>query len=237
VRTIEHLLAAAAALGIDNLLVDLDAEEVPAADGSAKPFVDLLLAAGRLSLAAPREPIRLTEPIRVGDESRWLELLPADSLRISYTLDNKHPAIGLQVGSFEVSEDVFVREIAPARTYGFLKDVAAMRASGLALGGSLDNAVVVGKRTVLNASLRFADEFVRHKILDLVGDLFLLGRPLLAHVVGRNAGHALNHQLVMEIQKALAAERRRAAARATTQPRRVPEPAGGEGLVPGIAAL
>ncbi len=235
VRTIEHLMAAAAALGIDNLMVDIDGPEVPAADGSAKPFVDLLRSAGRASLAAPRRPITIAQPIRVGTESRWIEVLPADSLRISYTLDNSHPIIGLQAGTFGINEEVFCDELAAARTYGFLRDVPAMRQNGLARGGSLENAIVVGKRSVLNDSLRFPDEFVRHKILDLVGDLFLLGRPLRALVVGRNAGHALNYQLVGAIQKALAADRRRAAVRITRPvPARV---AAGDGFLPGVAAL
>jgi UDP-3-O-acyl N-acetylglucosamine deacetylase len=236
VRTIEHLMAAAAALGIDNLLVDIDGPEVPAADGSAKPFVDLLRSAGRASLAAPRRPITITEPIRVGTESRWVEVLPAESLRISYTLDNSHPIIGLQAGTFEISEEVFCNELAAARTYGFLRDVPAMRQNGLARGGSLENAIVVGKRSVLNDSLRFPDEFVRHKVLDLVGDLFLLGRPLRAHVVGRNAGHALNYEVAAAIQKALAAERRRAVAR-VVRPAPAPVVAHGDGFLPGVAAL
>jgi UDP-3-O-acyl N-acetylglucosamine deacetylase len=236
VRTIEHLMAAAAALGIDNLMVDIDGPEVPAADGSAKPFVDLLRSAGRVSLGVPRRPITISAPIRVGTDSRWIEVLPADSLRISYTLDNSHPIIGLQAGTFGISEEVFCEELAAARTYGFLRDVPAMRQNGLARGGSLENAIVVGKRSVLNDSLRFPDEFVRHKILDLVGDLFLLGRPLRAHVVGRNAGHALNYQLVAAIQKALAADRRRVAARPA---RPIPAPVGatGDGFLPGVAAL
>jgi UDP-3-O-acyl N-acetylglucosamine deacetylase len=236
VRTIEHLMAAAAALGIDNLMVDVDGSEVPAADGSARPFVDLLRSAGRVSLGSARRPIAIAEPIRVGSESRWLEVLPADSLRISYTLDNSHPIIGLQAGTFEISEEVFCDELAAARTYGFLRDVPAMRQNGLARGGSLENAIVVGKRSVLNDGLRFPDEFVRHKILDLVGDLFLLGRPLRAHVVARNAGHALNYQLVGAIQKALAADRRRVAARAS-RPVPAPVAATGHGFLPGVAAL
>ena len=238
VRSIEHLMAAVSALGIDNLLVDVDAEEIPATDGSAKPFVDLLYSAGRVSQPAPREPLAIPEPIRVGDESRWLQILPSDSLRISYTLDNRHPAIGLQVASLEVTETSFVEEIAAARTYGFLKDVPMMRQNGLARGGSLDNAVVVGKRIVLNDSLRFADEFVRHKILDVVGDLAVLGRPVMGHVVGRNAGHALNHDLVVAVQQACASERRRAAARSRAgAPTRAHKAAGREGLLPGIAAV
>jgi len=235
VRTIEHLMAAASALGIDNLLVDVDAEEVPAADGSAKPFVDLLYSAGKVSLPAPRPPLVIPEVIRVGDESRWLQALPSETFRISYTLDNHHPAIGLQTGSFEITEATFVDEIAAARTYGFLRDVPLMRQNGLARGGSLDNAVVVGKRIVLNDSLRFSDEFVRHKILDLVGDLGVLGRPVVGHVIGRNAGHALNHQLVVAIQKACSAARRATArSRATS---RASETAEREDYVPGVAAL
>ncbi len=238
VRSIEHLMAAVSALGIDNLLVDVDAEEIPATDGSAKPFVELLYSAGRVSQPAPREPLAIPEPVRVGDESRWLQILPSDSLRISYTLDNRHPAIGLQVASLEVTETSFVEEIAAARTYGFLKDVPMMRQNGLARGGSLDNAVVVGKRIVLNDSLRFADEFVRHKILDVVGDLAVLGRPVMGHVVGRNAGHALNHDLVVAVQQACALERRRAAARSRAgAPTRAHKAAGREGLLPGIAAV
>ena len=238
VRTIEHLMAAASALGIDNLLVEVDAEEIPAADGSAKPFVDLLYSAGRASLAAPRQPLAITEPIRVGDESRWLHILPSDTLRISYTLDNRHPVIGVQVVSLAVTETSFVEEIAAARTYGFLRDVPMMRQNGLARGGSLDNAIVVGKRIVLNDSLRFADEFVRHKVLDLVGDLAVLGRPVRGHVIGRNAGHALNHQLVVAIQEASAGARRRAATRPRSRvARSVSENLRPQELLPGIAVV
>ncbi len=238
VRSIEHLMAAVSALGIDNLLVDVDAEEIPAVDGSAKPFVELLYSAGRVSLAAPRQRLVIGEPIRVGDANRWLEMHPSDAFRISYTLDHRHPAIGLQGASFEITEASFVEEVATARTYGFLKDVPMMRQNGLARGGSLDNAVVVGKRVVLNDSLRFADEFVRHKILDLVGDLGLLGQPVVGHVVGCNAGHALNHQLVVAIQAVCSAERRRAAARSRTgSTSRGQEVVEREGYVPGIAAL
>lgn len=237
VRTVEHLMAAAAALGIDNMIVDIDGPEVPAADGSAKPFVDLLRSGGRVTVPVPRRPIVLSAPIRVGSESRWLEVLPADSLRISYTLDNSHPIIGLQVGTYGITEETFAHELAAARTYGFLRDVPAMRRNGLARGGSLENAVVVGKRSVLNDSLRYPDEFVRHKVLDLVGDLFLLGRPLRAHVVGRNAGHALNYQLVAAIQKAVAADRRRVVTRATRPAVPAPVASTGDGFLPGVAAL
>ena len=204
VRSIEHLMAALGGLGIDNVLVDTNAEELPAADGSAKPFVELLESAGCVSLPAPRQEFAVEEPIRVGDDSRWLEVVPSDAFRISYTLDNSHPVIGLQTASYPITEDVFARELAPARTYGFLRDVPMMRQHGLARGGSLDNAIVVGKRIVLNDHLRFSDEFVRHKMLDLVGDLHTLGRAVVGHVIGRNAGHTLNHQLALAIQKACA---------------------------------
>jgi UDP-3-O-[3-hydroxymyristoyl] N-acetylglucosamine deacetylase len=179
----------------------------------------------------------------VGDNSRWLEIAPSDSFRITYTLDNPHPVVGLQVASLEVSESTFVEELAPARTYGFLRDVAVMRKNGLARGGSLENAVVVGKRSVLNDSLRFQDEFVRHKMLDLVGDLWLLGRPLQGHVTAHNGGHALNHELVAAVRTAFATERRQRVVR--TQVKAVGSLAdrleqlvpGGLSSQPGIAAL
>ncbi len=199
VQTVEHLLAATAALGIDNLFVAVDGDEIPAVDGSARPFVEILYAAGKATLPIPRRPLVIEKPIRVGDDTRWLRVLPADSFRISYTLDLDHPAVGTQILSFTCTEPTFVKELAPARTYGFLKDVGTLRKNGLAKGGSLENAVVVGRRTVLNGSLRYQDEFVRHKILDLIGDLALLGRPLVGHVVARNAGHALNHRLALAI--------------------------------------
>jgi len=201
VQTVEHLLAAVAALGIDNLRVELEGVELPAMDGSAKPYVELLYAAGRETQASPRHPLHVREPIRVGDDSRWIEIAPAAETRISYTLDLDHPAVGFQVASFVPTERVFVEELASARTYGFLKDLELLRQQGLARGGSLENAVVVGHQRVLNGSLRFRDEFVRHKILDVIGDLALLGRPVVGHVVARNAGHALNHQLVREIHR------------------------------------
>jgi UDP-3-O-[3-hydroxymyristoyl] N-acetylglucosamine deacetylase len=203
IQTVEHLLAAVRGLGIDNLLIELDGPELPAVDGSAAPFVSLLYAAGRETQVAVRTaPLRVAEPIRVGDELRWIQLLPAPEFRISYTLDHEHPAVGVQVASFVPTERVFVEELAPARTYGFLKDLELLRQQGLALGGSLANAVVVGQERILNGALRFRDEFVRHKILDVIGDLALVGRPVLGHVVARNAGHALNHLLVRELVKA-----------------------------------
>jgi UDP-3-O-[3-hydroxymyristoyl] N-acetylglucosamine deacetylase len=235
IQTVEHLMAATAGLGIDNLEVEVDGTEIPAMDGSAKPFVALLLSAGRTQQAARRRPIDIPHPIRVGTGARWIHIEPSSTFRISYTLDNDHPAIGTQVLSCAPTEESFVEDFAPARTYGFLKDLGAMRKHGLALGGSLDNAIVVGKRGTLNG-LRYRDEFVRHKILDLIGDLALLGRPIHGHVIARNAGHGLNFELVVGIQRALGLERRAAA---TATMRVVPAPIETEHLLPapGLAAI
>jgi UDP-3-O-[3-hydroxymyristoyl] N-acetylglucosamine deacetylase len=212
VQTVEHLMAAAAGLGIDNLEVEVDGPEIPAMDGSAKPFVTLLAAAGRSQQSARRRPLTLPYPIRVGSGGRWIHIFPSTSFRISYTLDVDHPAIGTQVLSWTAAtERAFVDDVAPARTYGFLKDLGLMRKNGLARGGSLDNAVVLANRGPLNG-LRYRDEFVRHKILDLIGDLALLGRPILAHVVARNGGHTLNVELGFAIQRSLGIERRPAGA-------------------------
>jgi len=207
IQSIEHLMAAAGGLGIDNLRVELDGAEIPAVDGSAKPFVTLLRSAGRAPQSARRSPLVIPFPIRVGRDRRWIEIVPAERFSISYTLENEHPAIGTQALSVSPSERIFVEEFAPARTYGFLKDLGVLRRKGLARGGSLENAVVVGKRGVLNG-LRYRDEFVRHKILDLIGDLTLLGRPVVGHVIAHNAGHLLNFELVVAIQKALGLDRR-----------------------------
>jgi UDP-3-O-[3-hydroxymyristoyl] N-acetylglucosamine deacetylase len=202
IQTVEHLLAAVRGLGIDNLVIELNGPELPAMDGSSAPFVSLIYTAGREAQVAVRRPaLRVLEPIRVGDEHRWIQLLPAAEFRISYTLDHEHPAVGVQVASFVPTERVFVEELAPARTYGFLKDLELLRQQGLALGGSLDNAVVLGQERILNGTLRFEDEFVRHKILDVIGDLTLVGQSVQGHVVARNAGHALNHLLVRELVK------------------------------------
>lgn len=211
IQTVEHLMAAAAGLGIDNLDVEVDGQEIPALDGSARPFVTLLSSAGRTHQSVPRRPIVVPYAIRVGNERRWLEITPSPVFKISYTLENDHPAIGRQELSCAPTERSFVEDFAPARTYGFLKDLGFMRKNGLARGGSLDNAIVVGKRGPLNG-LRFRDEFVRHKILDLIGDLALLGRPVVGHVAAYNGGHALNIELVLAMQRALGLERRAAGA-------------------------
>ncbi|HXL46342.1 MAG TPA: UDP-3-O-acyl-N-acetylglucosamine deacetylase [Candidatus Binatia bacterium] len=209
IQTVEHLMAAVSGLGIDNLDIEVDGPEIPALDGSAKPFVALLAFAGRVQQSARLRPLTLPCPLRVGGGGRWMQIVPSERFRITYTLDNDHPAIGTQVLSWTPSERSFVEEFAPARTYGFLKDLGLMRKNGLARGGSLDNAIVLGNRGALNG-LRYRDEFVRHKMLDLVGDLALLGRPIRAHVIARNGGHALNIELVLAVQRAVGLERRAA---------------------------
>jgi UDP-3-O-[3-hydroxymyristoyl] N-acetylglucosamine deacetylase len=224
IQTVEHLMAAAAGLGIDNLKITVDGAEIPATDGSAKPFVTLLSRAGRTTQAAPRRRIVIPHPIHIGAGGRWIRIVPSDVFRISYTLDHEHPAIGTLALSCVPTERMFIEDFAPARTYGFLEDLGRLRRNGLARGGSLENAIVVGQRGVLNG-LRYRDEFVRHKILDLIGDLALLGRPVLGHVIARNAGHDLNVRLVLEVQRALGLDRRPAGAA-------VPAPAGASLLAP-----
>lgn len=209
IQTVEHLMAAVSGFGVDNVEIEVDGPEIPALDGSAKPFVALLALAGRVQQSARLRPLTLPCALRVGDNGRWMQIVPSDAFRISYTLDNEHPAIGTQVLSWTPTERSFVEDFAPARTYGFLKDLGLMRKNGLARGGSLDNAIVLGNQGALTG-LRYRDEFVRHKILDLLGDLALLGRPLQGHVIARNGGHALNLELVQAIQRAVGLERRAA---------------------------
>src|SRR3989475_12049663 len=209
IQTVEHLMAAVSGRGIDNLDIEVDGPEIPALDGSAKPFVALLALAGRVQQSARIRPLTLPCALRVGSSGRWMQIIPSETFRITYTLDNDPPAIGTQVLTWTPSERSFVEEFAPARTYGFLKDLGLMRKNGQARGGSLANAIVLGNGAALNG-LRFRDEFVRHKILDLLGDLALLGRRIRAHVVARNGGHALNFELVVAIQRALGLERRTA---------------------------
>jgi UDP-3-O-[3-hydroxymyristoyl] N-acetylglucosamine deacetylase len=238
IQTVEHLMAALGGLGIDNVEVEVDGTEIPALDGSAKPFVAMLTAAGRVQQSARRRVLTLPCPLRVGSGGRWLQVVPSETFRITYTLDNDHPAIGTQALSWSPSERSFVEEFAPARTYGFLRDLGLMRKNGLARGGSLDNAIVLGNRGALNG-LRYDDEFVRHKILDLMGDLALLGRPLGAHVIARNGGHALNLELVLAVQRAVGLERRAAATVPATADEASRDAARHEGFVPapGLAAI
>jgi len=203
VHTVEHLMSACSGLGLDNLYVDITAEEVPILDGSAASFVFLLQSAGIELQNAPRRFIRLLEPIEVrqgeGAAAKWARLEPYNGFSLSFEIDFKHPAVDAtgQSVNFDLSSNTYVRDIARARTFGFTRDVETMRSLGLAMGGGLDNAIVMDDYKVLNAGgLRYDDEFAKHKILDAMGDLYLLGKPLLARYSAFRSGHALNNQLL-----------------------------------------
>lgn len=206
VATVEHLMSACAGLGVDNLYVDINAEEVPILDGSAASFVFLLQSAGIELQNAPRHFIRVIKPVKVregtGASEKWARLDPYHGYKLSFEIDFDHPAVdvtGQQV-AFDMSTGSYSKDIARARTFGFTKDVEMMRANGLALGGGMDNAIVMDDYKVLNAEgLRYDDEFVKHKILDAMGDLYLLGKPLLASYSAFRSGHALNNKLLREL--------------------------------------
>ncbi len=203
VRTIEHLMAAFAGLGVDNVVVELHGEEVPAMDGSAAPFVELIRKAGLRRQMLPRTYLKVKRRLVVEAERRSIQIVPSERLQVIYTMRFDHPLLGEQSAAFDISRETFVSEIAGCRTYGFLKDLEELRRGKLALGGSLDNAVVIGESGVLNGDLRFRDELVRHKVLDLLGDLYLLGKPVLGTVIAHSAGHLLHTKLVQEIQRHL----------------------------------
>jgi len=206
VHTVEHLMSACAGLGIDNLYVDITAEEVPILDGSASSFVFLLQSAGIELQSAPKRFIRVLKPVEVregqGPSEKWARLSPYNGYKLGFEIDFDHPAVdstGQRV-EFDMGSGSYSRDIARARTFGFTKDVEMMRANGLALGGGLDNAIVMDDYKVLNSDgLRYNDEFVKHKILDAMGDLYLLGKPLLAAYSAFRSGHALNNKLLREL--------------------------------------
>src|SRR5690554_6291080 len=202
VSTVEHLRSALAGLGIDNLHIDRPAEEVPIMDGSAATFVYLLRSAGLQEQAAPKKFLRVLKPVEVregeGKDAKWARLEPYNGFALSFSIDFHHPAIDSTANFARVDfeKDSYVKTVARARTFGFASEVEALRAAGLARGGSLDNAIVMDEYRVLNSDgLRFDDEFVKHKILDAIGDLYLIGYPLVAHYVACKSGHGLNNQL------------------------------------------
>lgn len=202
VGTIEHLMSAFAGLGIDNAWVDLDAPEVPILDGSAAPFVFLIQSAGIEEQNAAKKFIRVTSPIEVKDGDKWARFEPYDGYKLSFSIVFNHPAIdkSAQKAEIDFAEHSYVREVARARTFGFMQEVEFLRENGLALGGGLENAIVLDEFRVLNTDgLRYGDEFVKHKILDAVGDLYLLGHPLLAAFSAHKSGHALNNLLAREL--------------------------------------
>ena len=193
IKTVEHLLAAAAGLGIDNLFIDVDGPEIPVLDGSSTELVGILLDAGIAKQAKKISYLKLTSPISYEDSHCRIVALPYEGRRLSYFMSFNHKVLGNQDFTLDINEANFAKEIAPARTFGFLKDVERLRANGLAKGGSLDNAVIVDDEGVLNESgLRFHDEFVRHKILDAVGDFSLIGMPIEGHVLMEKSGHSAN---------------------------------------------
>src|SRR5512134_148961 len=200
VETVEHLLSALTALGIDNVIVELNTSEVPIMDGSAAPFVYLILnEAGVKKLTAPRRYLKVLRPIALSQGDKRIALYPSDHFKVTYSIAYDHPLLRHQSRTMRITEESFVEEIAPARTFGFLKEVEMLRQRGLALGGSLDNAIVLGETGVLNNALRFEDEFVRHKILDVIGDLSLVGYPLVGHLVAHRGGHALHTAFAAKI--------------------------------------
>ncbi|MGZ5049440.1 MAG: UDP-3-O-acyl-N-acetylglucosamine deacetylase [Methylobacter sp.] len=199
ISTIEHLLSAFAGLGIDNAIIDVSAAEVPIMDGSAGPFVFLLQSAGVQEQDSLKQYIRIKRSIRVEDGDKWAAFEPFDGFKVTFTIDFEHPAFAdhLKTATMDFSSTTFVKEVSRARTFGFMKDIEMLRQNNLALGGSLDNAIVVDDDKIINEDgLRYADEFVKHKILDAIGDLYLLGHSLIGAFTGYKSGHGLNNKLL-----------------------------------------
>lgn len=199
ISTIEHLLSALAGLGIDNAIIDVNSAEVPIMDGSAGPFVFLIQSAGVVEQDCPKQYMRIKRAVRVDDGDKWAAFEPFDGFKVTFTIDFEHPAFAdhLKTATMDFSSTTFVKEVSRARTFGFMKDIEFLRENNLALGGSLDNAIVIDDDKVLNEDgLRYADEFVKHKILDAIGDLYLLGHSLIGEFKGHKSGHALNNKLL-----------------------------------------
>jgi UDP-3-O-[3-hydroxymyristoyl] N-acetylglucosamine deacetylase len=202
VSTVEHLMSALAGLGVDNVYVDVSAPEVPIMDGSAGPFVFLLQSAGIEEQNAPKKFIRILRPVEIGDGDKWVRFEPHNGFKLELSIDFNHPVFdrSRQSVSVDFSTTSYIKEVSRARTFGFMQDVETMRSQGLALGGSLDNAIVMDEYRVLNSDgLRYDDEFVKHKVLDAIGDLYLLGHPLIGAFSGHKSGHALNNQLLRKL--------------------------------------
>ncbi|HVT01767.1 MAG TPA: UDP-3-O-acyl-N-acetylglucosamine deacetylase [Thermoanaerobaculia bacterium] len=199
VGTVEHLLSAIAAYGVTDIDIIIDGPEVPIIDGSALPFAHLLEASGFRTLDEMIPVLRVRNTIHIGDEHKWIRISPAEKLSIRYKIDFAHPVIGKQNFTFDLENDSFTRKIAPARTFGFIRDVEKLRAAGLARGGSVENCIVLDDHQVVSGDLRFADEFVRHKILDLIGDLALVGQPLVGEITCSRAGHALHSSFIQKL--------------------------------------
>ncbi|MGH8561687.1 MAG: UDP-3-O-acyl-N-acetylglucosamine deacetylase, partial [Nevskiales bacterium] len=202
ISTVEHLMSAIAGLGIDNVIVELSSDEVPIMDGSAGPFVFLIQSAGIQEQDSPKKFIRIKQPVLVQDGDKWARFDPYDGFKVSFGIDFDHPIFEAekQVAAIDFSTTSFVKEVCRARTFGFMRDIEYLRSRDLALGGSMDNAVVLDDYRVLNnEGLRYDDEFVRHKILDAIGDLYLLGHSLIGSFTGYKSGHALNNKLLRQL--------------------------------------
>jgi UDP-3-O-[3-hydroxymyristoyl] N-acetylglucosamine deacetylase len=199
ISTVEHLLSAFAGLGIDNALIDVSAAEVPIMDGSAGPFVFLLQSAGVEEQDSPKQYLKIKRTVRVEEGDKWASFEPYDGFKVTFTIDFEHPAFAdnVKTATMDFSSTTFIKEVSRARTFGFMKDIEMLRRNNLALGGSLDNAIVVDDNSVMNEDgLRYVDEFVKHKILDAIGDLYLLGHSLVGAFTGYKSGHGLNNKLL-----------------------------------------
>ncbi len=200
VSTVEHCLSTLAAFRIDNVYLELKGSEIPIGDGSAKVFMDEIRKVGTIEQSEPRKYIYITKPVYCGTEEKHAYVVPYNGLRVSCTIDFDHKMIGQQFVDIDINEQTFAKELAPARTFGFVKDIEKMREMGLAMGASLENAIAVDENSIVNPEgLRYENEFVRHKAMDALGDLMTLGRPLMGHVVLYKAGHDLLNQLVKKI--------------------------------------
>jgi len=202
ISTVEHLLSAIAGLGIDNAYVDVSAPEVPIMDGSAGPFVFLVQSAGIIEQNAPKKFIRITKAVEIKEADKWARFDPFDGFKVGFTIDFDHPVFqaGPQKAELDFSTTSFVKEVSRSRTFGFMRDFETLRSKNLALGGSLDNSIAVDDHRILNEDgLRYEDEFVKHKILDAIGDLYLLGHSLIGAFSGYKSGHALNNKLLRKL--------------------------------------
>lgn len=200
IRTVEHILAALAGLGIDNITVEVNGPEIPILDGSSLELINIILDSGIAKQGKKRPYLRIKRPILIDEGHSRIAALPFNGRRITYSIFFSHYGFGEQRLSLDIDEETFVKELAPARTFGFLKDIEYLRTNGLAKGGSLDNAIILGEQGVLNSSgLRFSDEFVRHKVLDSVGDFSLLGFPIYGHIIANKSGHSTNAKFLKKL--------------------------------------
>jgi len=204
ISTVEHILAAFYCLGVDNAVVELNGPEVPILDGSSSGFIDMIESTGLTELCAPRKYIVIKRPIKVQENGKYVFLMPSEEMEftVDYSIDFSHPFMTRQNFSRLFSKEVFKNEVGRARTFGFLRDVETLRKNGLAKGGSLDNAIVIGEGEILNeGGLRYPDEFVRHKVLDMMGDISLLGAPIVGRIIAHRSGHSLNYKLIQQVLK------------------------------------